>query len=1316
MDNLGVAMNATTIEAYALSKGIETSYAEMDNAQKVGLAMEMFLEKTAYAAGNYAKENETLAGSLSTARAAMSDFLSGAGNVDDLVESFSNAGDVVIKNLQSLLPRMTTGLTSVVRKLAPKIPALVGELAPPIVEGATALMTGFVGGILDNLPMLADAARKIVSTLADGLGEAVPVLKPVMAAVSFLSEHLETLGNIALVAATGFVAFKAAVAIQGIITGVTAAIGAAAAVTELYAAGAGIAAVSSMALGTGTTVLGTVMAVLTGKLSLATAAQWLLNTAISANPVGVFIASVAALVVGLGLLVNWVNRETKEQKALKESTKEVIESNKALLDTLAESEKAYEENVRGILSNADASETMANKIFELSAAENKSAADKKRLLTMVEALNDAMPELNLQYDEQTDALNLSKEAIYAQIEAQKEAAKQQLVMERGKEILKEEIRLQEELAVATEKYNEVAGAIDNLSFSDGLTDVFGTKSKALAKDAKELEETIQQLTGELADNARQSEINADAQASAAEKQISSVESVTVAVKTAQEIQAEIAAQRQADDDALTEKLIENANAQGLTLDEYKAKLKETEAEEAAITKEREATLQKYTDLALDMFNKIETKSKISVTAMAENLEHNQKVIDAWGDNILALEGKVDRGLLDKLKEAGPESAATVNALVNASDKELERLNTVFASGGQVATDALMKQLGLPEVVDSGAVMVDEIADGVTENKSLEDAMQKLVAASKKKADEQVKTSNFPETGINMVKGIIVGVKSQAAALYSAVSDMMAGSKTAAKKAIESNSPSKLFEREVGVTIPQGVEKGVVKDTPKAVKAAEKMATETYGAAKLWIESYRNDEDYLASEELKMWEYLGTRYADKTKQRVEADKNAAKLRAQIAKEEAEAKKKADEDSFNFSKKWIETKKFFGLINAQEELDGWLRIQARYNEGTEQRMEADRRVFELEKQLYSEREGIVGKMEDAEKKYTDAVASRADAIFRTFGLFDELKKKEDSRADDLLAAQLRVSKLQEELRSGNIKGQLEYTQKQNELTKATAYLAQKQEQANKTQGQILADNLRSQVEEMRSWTENIRELSERGINDGLLAELQKMGPSANAEIEALTTMTDDELSVYSDLWGEKYKLAREQAVEELAGLREDVDAEISALQGDLDKTFESAGVDAGRGLVEGVIDGIHENTDKLLQTAATLGKEFREAMGDTSAIGGTLEGLSLDASAAGSVSTVSNMQGMQTSTAAPGDSRQSLLEMVVAALEQGFSMVSDTILAALPDVLQFYFDTSKVAETTWSAYDNEAGRRNRMFAPTRDQIAAIARSVMPTGDFV
>ena len=68
MDNLGVAMNATSIEAYALSKGVKKSYKEMTKAEQVQYAMQMFLEKSSYAMGNYSKENETFAGDRKSTR------------------------------------------------------------------------------------------------------------------------------------------------------------------------------------------------------------------------------------------------------------------------------------------------------------------------------------------------------------------------------------------------------------------------------------------------------------------------------------------------------------------------------------------------------------------------------------------------------------------------------------------------------------------------------------------------------------------------------------------------------------------------------------------------------------------------------------------------------------------------------------------------------------------------------------------------------------------------------------------------------------------------------------------------------------------------------------------------------------------------------------------------------------------------------------------------------------------------------------------------------------------------------------------------
>ena len=65
MDNLGVAMNATTIQAYAMEKGINFDWKTSSQAEKAEIAMKMFMERTQQYSGNFAKESaETFSGSL----------------------------------------------------------------------------------------------------------------------------------------------------------------------------------------------------------------------------------------------------------------------------------------------------------------------------------------------------------------------------------------------------------------------------------------------------------------------------------------------------------------------------------------------------------------------------------------------------------------------------------------------------------------------------------------------------------------------------------------------------------------------------------------------------------------------------------------------------------------------------------------------------------------------------------------------------------------------------------------------------------------------------------------------------------------------------------------------------------------------------------------------------------------------------------------------------------------------------------------------------------------------------------------------------
>ena len=172
MDNLGVAMNDTAIQNYALEKGINKTTAEMTQQEKIGLAMEMFMEKTAYAAGNYAKENETLAGSLGTAKAALSNFLSGSGTVEDVVSSFSNAADVIVKNIDEMFPKLMTGITQLVQQIVPMIPPLLEKLLPGLINGAT----GLINGIVSAMPQIIQALMAAIPALIQGITQIVNAL------------------------------------------------------------------------------------------------------------------------------------------------------------------------------------------------------------------------------------------------------------------------------------------------------------------------------------------------------------------------------------------------------------------------------------------------------------------------------------------------------------------------------------------------------------------------------------------------------------------------------------------------------------------------------------------------------------------------------------------------------------------------------------------------------------------------------------------------------------------------------------------------------------------------------------------------------------------------------------------------------------------------------------------------------------------------------------------------------------------------------------------------------------------------------------
>lgn len=202
MDNLGVAMNATTIEAYALSKGINKSYNQMSKAEQVEMAMQMFLEKSSYAMGNYTKENETFAGSLSTMRAAIGNFMSGAGNVDDVINSVVSFGEILVQSIGEMAPKITEGLVQLINGIIPQLPIILQQLLPSVLEGAILIMQGLIEALPTFIEMLVGMLPTIIEALSNGLvtiitvlAEQLPTLLPliidsVLGILPILIDHL----------------------------------------------------------------------------------------------------------------------------------------------------------------------------------------------------------------------------------------------------------------------------------------------------------------------------------------------------------------------------------------------------------------------------------------------------------------------------------------------------------------------------------------------------------------------------------------------------------------------------------------------------------------------------------------------------------------------------------------------------------------------------------------------------------------------------------------------------------------------------------------------------------------------------------------------------------------------------------------------------------------------------------------------------------------------------------------------------------------------------------------------------------------------
>lgn len=253
----------------------------------------------------------------------------------DFIESFV---DGIGKNKKKLVGAAVDMAKTLGGGLADLLPDELGEPVEEAIDSITeSLESGGLEDAGETVVKTFDNVIKVVGELAD------VALPPLTKAVDFAGEHLEL---IAASATTAFAAFKG----YKVVTEANDALSKGASVWKTASAAVDAYNVVQMActaqgvisnatLTTGQAVVG----LLTGKISLATAAQTAWNAVMNANPIGLLVTAIGALVAGLGVYKLATDESKESQYALTDAQEKAIEKTHEEYEAYKELDNARKE-------------------------------------------------------------------------------------------------------------------------------------------------------------------------------------------------------------------------------------------------------------------------------------------------------------------------------------------------------------------------------------------------------------------------------------------------------------------------------------------------------------------------------------------------------------------------------------------------------------------------------------------------------------------------------------------------------------------------------------------------------------------------------------------------------------------------------------------------------------------------------------------------------------------------------------------------------------------------------------------------------------
>lgn len=622
----------------------------------------------------------------------------------DFIESFTGG---VMKNKSRIVNAAGDMAETLAGGLADLLPR---EVQKPVEQAIEAISDSFKGGGLEEAgETIADTFDNLIDVVGDLAEVALP---PLTGALDLAGDNLDLIAGAAAAAFTAFKGYKVitettSVLSQGVKVWKTASAAVDAYnVIQMACTAQGV--VSNATLTAGQAAVG----LLTGRVSLATAAQTAWNTVMSANPIGLVVAAVGALAAGLGVYALTQRDATDTSYELSEAQKEVLDSCNEVTKSMNDGRAAREENVQSIDREYDKYSALVSELQSITDANGQVKAgyqDRAKVITgeLASALGTEI--------ELTDGVIQNYQETIDKI-------KEVIVQKKAEALLSS---MQEEMAAAYDKTTESLNAYKEAS------DVLSEAKKNVKTATEEAEAAEQRYMSSLGTGSPVVEQFAQEWAEAKDR-------LDEAKKSQEEAQAAV-------DSAKT-----SLNSFSSEVNNYNALVDamatgETAKIEAAMTS-LVTSYKSYTSEALAESEKTRQEMYNQASSYAENMKLVQdgtvQVADsvyqdmarAAADSITEF-NKVPGGVSAAIQEIGPEaSGAMVAALAQADmdgklDAESRKAVDSFINGFNGLDKKTQEKwaqawFGALEGLDGFEKLKDPAEDGVDAFlKSLQDALE-----------------------------------------------------------------------------------------------------------------------------------------------------------------------------------------------------------------------------------------------------------------------------------------------------------------------------------------------------------------------------------------------------------------------------------------------------------------------------------------------------------------------------------------------------------------------------------------------------------------